>query len=285
MLHPIAAASVLSPLLPLDEQQEHQAKQHPFLTMSTISPSPTAMDEEDEEITITDQVGCPSSTILPKHLRSCFISHSSYQRQDVLFGRGGGTNHHAGNLRYRELINAHRQDYVQVAIKSEKANVSRRVVKAIKAGNGRFLRKGEDGRWHEVSDKEAVDKASQALREKTNTAKAAKVDEEKMVAAPVADVEMKEAGTTKGDEAEAPKEDDASPARSSKAALKRKRDPNKPKGCVSATLMYSNAHRKARKVENPDATFGDIARMLVSEYKALPSEEKAVWEKVSCIYI
>ena len=221
------------------------------------------------------------------HRRSCFVSHwyLTILLQDVLFGRGGGTNHHAGNLRYRELISSHRQDYVQVAIKSEKANVSRRVVKAIKAGNGRFLRKGDDGRWHEVSDKEAVDKASQALREKTNTAKAAKVDEEKMVAAPVADVEMKEAGTTKGGEAEAPKEDDVSTARSSKAALKRKRDPNKPKGCVSATLMYSNAHRKARKVENPNVTFGDIARMLVSEYKALPSEEKAVWEKVSCIYI
>jgi hypothetical protein len=89
-------------------------------------------------------------------------------QQDVLFGRGGQTNRHIGNLRYRDIIALHRADYVR-ASKIEKPNVARRIVKAIRTGKnpGRFLRKGDDGKWQEVSDKEAAWKASQALREKT----------------------------------------------------------------------------------------------------------------------
>lgn len=88
--------------------------------------------------------------------------------QDVLFGRGGLSNHHIGNLRYRDIISIHRQDYIR-APKIEKPNVARRIVKAIRTGlnPGRFLRKGKDGKWQQVSDKEAAWKASQALREKT----------------------------------------------------------------------------------------------------------------------
>ena len=89
-------------------------------------------------------------------------------QQDVLFGRGGFTNRHIGNLRYRDIIALHRADYVR-ASKVEKPNVARRIVKAIRSGKtpGRFLRRGDDGNWQEVSDKEATWKASQALREKT----------------------------------------------------------------------------------------------------------------------
>jgi hypothetical protein len=91
--------------------------------------------------------------------------------QDVLFGRGGLTNHHIGNLRYRDIIELHRQDYIH-AIKIEKPNVARRIVKAIRTGPnpGRFLRKDVLGKWQEVDDKEATWKASQALREKTRWA-------------------------------------------------------------------------------------------------------------------
>ncbi len=91
--------------------------------------------------------------------------------QDVLFGRGGLTNHHIGNLRYRDIIELHRQDYVH-APKIEKPNVARRIVKAIRTdpNPGRFLRKDALGMWREVDEKEASWKASQALREKTRWA-------------------------------------------------------------------------------------------------------------------
>ena len=47
-----------------------------------------------------------------------------------------------------------------------------------------------------------------------------------------------------------------------KKGKKRKRDPNKPKGWISAVLMYSNAHRARVKVENPGFTFGDIVSVF-----------------------
>jgi len=50
--------------------------------------------------------------------------------------------------------------------------VARRIVKALRTGPnpGRFLKKDADGKWHEVNDREAAWKASQALREKTRWA-------------------------------------------------------------------------------------------------------------------
>ena len=88
--------------------------------------------------------------------------------RDVLFGRGGLTNNHPGNRRFRDIISLHRPDYVN-AIKIEKPNVARRIVKAIRAGAppGRFLKKNpKDGKWYDVGDKNATEKTSQALREK-----------------------------------------------------------------------------------------------------------------------
>ena len=39
---------------------------------------------------------------------------------------------------------------------------------------------------------------------------------------------------------------------------RKRRDPNKPKGCLTAVLMYSNANRERVKTENPDLKFGDV---------------------------
>lgn len=98
---------------------------------------------------------------------------------DVLFGRGGHTNKHPGNLRYRDMINTYRPSYVS-AQKIEKPNVARQVVKAMKEGDNpvRFLRKGEDNKWYEVSDKEAAWKSSQALREKSRWSSMKKEEED-----------------------------------------------------------------------------------------------------------
>mmetsp|Transcript_10082 Transcript_10082/g.18142 ORF Transcript_10082/g.18142 Transcript_10082/m.18142 type:complete len:460 (-) Transcript_10082:125-1504(-) len=108
--------------------------------------------------------------------------------QDVLFGRGGLTNRHIGNLRYRDIISIHRLDYVR-AQKTEKPNVARRIVKAIRTGKnpGRFLRKGDHGKWIAVSDKEAAWKASQALREKSRWS-SMKQDDKQQASPPAVEV-------------------------------------------------------------------------------------------------
>lgn len=91
---------------------------------------------------------------------------------DVLFGRGGMTNSHPGNKRFRDVIALHRPDYIK-AIKNDKPNVARRIVRAVRTASppGRFLKKNDDGFWYDVGNRIAAEKASQALREKSNAEK------------------------------------------------------------------------------------------------------------------
>mmetsp|Transcript_37111 Transcript_37111/g.42343 ORF Transcript_37111/g.42343 Transcript_37111/m.42343 type:complete len:376 (-) Transcript_37111:199-1326(-) len=92
---------------------------------------------------------------------------------DVMCGRGGGTNHHIGNIRFRQLVNEQKLRYL-AASKVDKPKVSTEVVQIWRALNppGRFLTKtdaskGDDSLWHDVGDKKAREKASQCLRERT----------------------------------------------------------------------------------------------------------------------
>lgn len=91
---------------------------------------------------------------------------------DVLFGRGGMTNGHPGNRRFRDIIALHRPDYIR-ATKMDKPNVARRIVRAIRQGSppGRFLKKNDDGKWYDVGDRCAAEKTSQGLRERSNAEK------------------------------------------------------------------------------------------------------------------
>jgi len=60
---------------------------------------------------------------------------------------------------------------------------------------------------------------------------------------------------------------------------KPKKDPNQPKRPQSAFLIYSNENRARVKEKNPDAKFGDMAKLLSAEYKELSKEELAGLEK------
>ena len=78
---------------------------------------------------------------------------------DVLFGRGGLTNAHPGNKRFRDVIALHRPDYIR-AIKMDKPSVARKIVRSIRHGQppGRFLKKSDDGKWYDVGDRTAAEK-------------------------------------------------------------------------------------------------------------------------------
>lgn len=82
------------------------------------------------------------------------------------------------------------------------------------------------------------------------------------------------------DEEEEEEEDDEEeeePAR--KRKTKAFKDPNKPKRAMSAFFLYSQAYRQATKDNNPNASFGDIARLLARQFKELPEKEAKKWEK------
>jgi hypothetical protein len=89
---------------------------------------------------------------------------SSIGPNDVLLGRGGGTNHHIGNLRFRELVKDYQPLYLQ-AKKLDKANVAKQIVSIVVNRGGRFLMQRDDGVWEEVTSQRAREKTSQALRE------------------------------------------------------------------------------------------------------------------------
>eukprot|EP00565_Helicotheca_tamesis_P009160 CAMPEP_0185730780 /NCGR_PEP_ID=MMETSP1171-20130828/11009_1 /TAXON_ID=374046 /ORGANISM="Helicotheca tamensis, Strain CCMP826" /LENGTH=274 /DNA_ID=CAMNT_0028399909 /DNA_START=140 /DNA_END=964 /DNA_ORIENTATION=- len=94
------------------------------------------------------------------------ILESEITDNDVLCGRGGGTNRHAGNKYFRTIVNHVRPKYV-LAQKLQKSSIARAIVVAVQSRGGRFVKKDEStvDKWDVISEKQAILKTSQALRE------------------------------------------------------------------------------------------------------------------------
>eukprot|EP00588_Corethron_pennatum_P011269 CAMPEP_0194283538 /NCGR_PEP_ID=MMETSP0169-20130528/25614_1 /TAXON_ID=218684 /ORGANISM="Corethron pennatum, Strain L29A3" /LENGTH=513 /DNA_ID=CAMNT_0039029159 /DNA_START=44 /DNA_END=1582 /DNA_ORIENTATION=- len=87
---------------------------------------------------------------------------------DVLCGRGGGTNTHPGNVLFRTLVQNKKKLYLMSRFKREKRIIAKEIVTRIRTQNppGRFLlRNDHTGRYNDIGDANASKKASQALRE------------------------------------------------------------------------------------------------------------------------
>ncbi|KAL7535868.1 hypothetical protein ACHAXR_006785 [Thalassiosira sp. AJA248-18] len=98
---------------------------------------------------------------------------------DIICGRGGLALKHPGNMAYRKIVGLNKELYA-TCLKTEKLRISKSIVAAIREINGRFLER-EDGKtsssldekdengnpvtWRDISDKRAIEKTSQALRE------------------------------------------------------------------------------------------------------------------------
>jgi hypothetical protein len=83
---------------------------------------------------------------------------------DVLMGRGGRSNHHPGNQRYREEVENLREWYRALDDKDEKTDLSQCLILYVNKYGGRFLEHDDQG-WYVIDDVVARRKASQALRE------------------------------------------------------------------------------------------------------------------------
>jgi len=84
--------------------------------------------------------------------------------KDVLMGRGGKSNHHPGNMRYRAEIDRLQERYKKTDDKEEKTNISERLVLDVQSYGGNFLEKDDNG-WYIIDSVVARRKVSQALRE------------------------------------------------------------------------------------------------------------------------
>jgi hypothetical protein len=88
---------------------------------------------------------------------------------DCLFGRGGGTNHHPGNKRYRKMVEDKKEKYLS-SKRLDKPLVAMEIINDWRALDppGRFLKQDERTKlWNDVGDRKAREKTSQALREKS----------------------------------------------------------------------------------------------------------------------
>ncbi|KAL3944077.1 MAG: hypothetical protein SGBAC_001861 [Bacillariaceae sp.] len=96
---------------------------------------------------------------------------------DVLCGRGGLINKHPGNVVYRKIVDYNKPFYQSVH-KKHRILVSQSIVQSILNFGGRFMimEKGKD--WNEIEFKRAVQKTSQALRERIITEEEKKKEEE-----------------------------------------------------------------------------------------------------------
>ena len=83
----------------------------------------------------------------------------------VLFGRGGGTNNHKGNILYLLQKLKLQVPYTLIATQKGKTALSQQLVDYVHAQGGRFVAREDTDRWFEVDDATARRKASQTLRE------------------------------------------------------------------------------------------------------------------------
>jgi len=125
---------------------------------------------DDADAVLASASVSPSSPVHPFHdstqQKSMLIPEPEpYQDNDVLLGRGGGTNRHTGNQYFRTLVMLAQPTYV-TSPRSQKREIAETIVKHVQRRGGQFLKFEEDmGRWMKVNDMKATLKASQALRE------------------------------------------------------------------------------------------------------------------------
>ena len=88
-------------------------------------------------------------------------------KDDVVAGRGGGSNNHPGNLAYWQKILPNRELYKKSQTNEDKTRVAQEIVDFIKSKSGRFLQKekGVGERWFVLPDNIAIYKVKQALRD------------------------------------------------------------------------------------------------------------------------
>jgi hypothetical protein len=81
---------------------------------------------------------------------------------DVLLGRGKLIQEHSGNLRYRHIVENHKERY-EKASKAEKTSIAKEIIQIVKDNGGRFFKKTDEG-WTEASTEIARDKVSHSFR-------------------------------------------------------------------------------------------------------------------------
>uniref|UniRef100_A0A6U2RCW2 DUF6824 domain-containing protein n=1 Tax=Leptocylindrus danicus TaxID=163516 RepID=A0A6U2RCW2_9STRA len=103
----------------------------------------------------------------PQQVVMVGIRAEDRNENDVLFGRGKGSNNYIGNCRFRQIVAQYRDTYFETR-RTDKPMMARRVMDLVRnqVPRGRFLQFDSiSGNYFEVSEDEAIRKTSQSLRE------------------------------------------------------------------------------------------------------------------------
>lgn len=91
---------------------------------------------------------------------------ATYRSNDVLCGRGGATNSHTGNRKFRKIVASHRERYLR-AKKRDKPAYAQHVLELVRNQSRskpcRFLKKDPNSdMWYDIGDEKAREKVAQA---------------------------------------------------------------------------------------------------------------------------
>jgi hypothetical protein len=107
-----------------------------------------------------------SRRLIPE-IKEYIPSHEQPTQFDVVSGRGGRANHHAGNRPYWTKILDSRRIYRSSDDNQVKAAIARAIVEYIQNSSGRFLQRDNNAkRWFVLPETVALHKVKQALRDK-----------------------------------------------------------------------------------------------------------------------
>jgi hypothetical protein len=164
---------VETPTGSMNTDQNPQAMMMPFNTSTTTIATTTSPPQQEEPAQVSTRT---LETVVDMDLVDATIKEappvpkltdviSRVLENDVLCGRGGETNHHSGNIQYRQLVKACQPSYI-AAKRRDKPKIAEKIVRTVRKLGGRFLKKNpETNTWRDVGNGKAREKTSQALRE------------------------------------------------------------------------------------------------------------------------
>ena len=139
-------------------------------------PSPPVQDFDDDQDMLVSKVTVDESE--EEDVTASVVSSSLQQLvtheikkpgvHDVIMGRGGGTNHNPGNIKYRRIVEDMKSSYKSAA-RPDKPRIAMKVVTDWRALNppGRFIQLDKKtGLYNDIGDAAVKEKTTQALREK-----------------------------------------------------------------------------------------------------------------------
>lgn len=148
-----SSRNIASQMPPLSESLHHN---HPGFMIGSNT------HQGDRNSLIINRQQNPEHRQMMQQQQQQQVYPSSITPDDVLLGRGGGTNRH--NVQFRQIVSEAQPEYVQ-ARKKVKTQIAKSIVATVRGRNGRFLKLHSDGYYFDVGDKQATAKTSQALRE------------------------------------------------------------------------------------------------------------------------